>query len=254
MAANGDGVNDLPAVRAANVGIAVKNAVAALKATADIVLLSEGISVIRDAILESRKIFERIYTYSLYRISESYRLIVTIAILGVIYRIYPLTPLQIIIIALLNDIPIISLAFDRVKTVNHPAKINVKKRFTLSSLYGSVGIINSLLLFFIMKNILNLDWGIIQTVYFLKLTVSGHMLIYVAHTKERWFKFLPSKEVIWATSITQLIATVFALTGILMPAKAPLVWVIIAWAWAFFWMQISELMKDLQKYFNSEII
>ncbi|MCL5784608.1 MAG: plasma-membrane proton-efflux P-type ATPase [Patescibacteria group bacterium] len=247
VAVNGDGVNDLPAVKAASVGLAVKNAVTALKATADIVLLSEGIEVIRDAIIESRKIFERLYTYSLYRISESYRLIMTIVILGLLYRVYPLTALQIIIVALLNDIPIISLAFDKVKTVSYPAKINVRQRFILSSLYGMTGVINSLLLFFIMQNILHLNWELIQTIYFLKLTVSGHMLIYVAHTKERWFKFLPSKEVIWATSLTQLVATLFAFTGFLMPAKVPLVWIIIAWVWAFFWMQISELMKDLQK-------
>ncbi len=247
VASNGDGVNDLPAVKAASVGIAVKNAVTALKASADIVLLSAGISVIRDAIIESRKIFERTFTYSLYRISESYRLIVTIALLGLVYRTYPLTPLQIIMIALLNDIPIISLAFDRVKTVSRPAKVDVRQRFILSSLYGTAGILNSLILFVIMKNILHLDWGLIQTIYFLKLTVSGHMLIYVAHTKERWFKFLPSKEVILATSITQLTATIFAVTGFLMPAKVPLEWIIIVWVWSFFWMQISELMKDVQK-------
>ncbi len=247
VAVNGDGVNDLPAVKAASVGMAVKNAVSVLKATADIVLLSSGISVICDAIIESRKIFERVYIYSLYRISESYRLIVTIAILGILYRVYPLTPLQIIMIALLNDIPIISLAFDKVKITTRPAKINVRSRFVLSSLYGTTGIANSLLLFFLIKNILHLDWGMIQTIYFLKLTVSGHMLIYVAHTKERWFKFLPSKEVIIATSLTQAVATIFALTGFLMPAPVPWQWIILVWIWAFFWMQISELMKDLQK-------
>ncbi|GIW61653.1 MAG: plasma-membrane proton-efflux P-type ATPase [Patescibacteria group bacterium] len=247
VAASGDGINDLPAIKSANVGFAVKNAVTALKATADIILLSEGIGVIRDAIIESRKIFERLYTYSLYRISESYRLILTISVLGIMYRVYPLTALQIIIIALLNDIPIISLAFDKVKTANHPAKINVKERFVLSSLYGSVGILNSLILFFIMNNLLHLRWEIIQTIYFLKLTISGHMLIYVAHTKERWWKLLPSKEVILATSLTQIVATIFAFTGLLMPARVPFIWIVITWIWALGWMQISELMKNLQR-------
>ncbi|MGE5041709.1 MAG: plasma-membrane proton-efflux P-type ATPase [Candidatus Levyibacteriota bacterium] len=247
VASNGDGVNDLPAVKAADVGIAVKNAVAALKATADIVLLSEGISVIRDAIIESRKIFERIYTYSLYRISESLRLIITIAVLGLLYGVYPLTALQIILIALLNDIPIISLASDRVKTTNRPAKIDAKNRFTLSSLYGLTGVANSLLLFFLVSNIWHIDWSLLQTMFFLKLTVSGHLLIYVAHTKKRWWQFLPSKGVIWATTLTQLVATGFALTGFLMSARLPLWQVGFVWAWSLGWMQVSEGMKMLQQ-------
>ncbi|MDE2213049.1 MAG: HAD-IC family P-type ATPase, partial [Patescibacteria group bacterium] len=125
VAANGDGVNDLPAVKAASVGFAVANAVDALKGAADIVLLSPGIAVMRDAFLEGRKIFARLYSYSLYRISESFRLIVTIAFLGILIGSYPLSPLQLILIALLNDLPIISLAFDRVKLANRPSTINV---------------------------------------------------------------------------------------------------------------------------------
>lgn len=247
VASNGDGVNDLPAIKAANVGIAVKNAVTALKSTADIVLVSDGIGVLKEAIIESRKIFARVYIYSLYRISESLRLIITIALLGMVYQEYPLNALQIIILALLNDIPIISLASDRVKTYNRPAKIDVKSRFILSSLFGMVGVLNSVIIFILMFNILHWDWSIIQTVYFLKLSVSGHLLIYVAHTSERWYKFLPSKGVIWATTITQLIATFLALTGWLMPAKLPIWLVIFVWIWAFFWMQVGEVTKALQK-------
>ena len=247
VASNGDGVNDLPALKAANVGIAVKSAVAALKGTADIVLISNGIEVIKDAIIESRKIFERIYTYSLYRISESLRLIVTIVVLGVLFRNYPLTALQIIIAALLNDIPIISLAFNRVKITSRPAKVNVKERFVLSTLYGFTGIANSLILFFLAKYVFKLDWVVIQTMYFLKLTVSGHLLIYVAHTKERWWKFLPSKEVILATSATQLVATLFAFTGFMMPGKISFPLIVFVWVWAFCWMQVGEFLKFVQQ-------
>lgn len=245
VAVTGDGINDLPALKAADVSIAVDNAVDALKRTADIVLLDKGISVIRDGIIEARKIFSRLHAYSVYRISESFRVIVTIAILGIIYGAYPLTPIHLILLALLNDIPIISLAFNRVKIARKPSKINAKQRFILSGLFGMVGVVNSLLFFFITKNIFNLDWGIIQTAFFLKLTVSGHMLIYIAHTEEKWYRFLPSKQVILATTLTQIAATLFALKGIFV-SKIPWQWVAFVWIWALFWMQVSEIVKRIK--------
>ena len=242
VAVTGDGVNDIPAVKSADVGIAVANAVDALKGAADIVLLSSGISVIKDAIIEARKIFTRLYTYSLYRISESLRLILSIVILGIIYLQYPMTPIQILILALLNDVPIISLAYDNVRITSRPAAVDAKKRTLLGSLYGLTGVANSVLFVVIARNILHLDWSIVQTLFFLKLSVGGHMLIYVAHTKERWYKFLPNKVVIIATSITQILATIFAISGFFMsPIK--LSWALLVWGWAFIWMQISELVK-----------
>ncbi len=248
IAMTGDGVNDLAAVKEANVGIAVKNAVDALKSAADIVLLSPGISVIRDALVEARKIFSRLYSYSIYRISESFRLIVTVVVLGLVYRTYPLTPVQLILIALLNDIPIISLAFNRVKHFNRPSKIRITERFVLGSLYGVAGVFNSLILFFLMMDVFHLDWNTIQTVFFLKLMVSGHMLIYVAHTKERWYKFLPSSQVIIATTATQLAASAMAFFGIFM-SGIPLLYVVGVWVWSFAWMQVTEMVKIMDQKF-----
>jgi H+-transporting ATPase len=242
VAVTGDGINDLPAVKAAHVGIAVSNALDALKGAADIVLLSPGISVISQAIIEARKIFQRLYTYSVYRLSESFRLIITIMILGILIHSYPLAPIQLILLALLNDIPIISLAYDRVPTVKKPSAIHVRQRLILSLLFGTVGLVNSLLLFFIMVVILHLPQALIQTIFFLKLAVSGHLLIYVAHTKERWYTYLPSRPVISATLVTQMIATALAAFGIFMaPISWP--WIIAVWLWAFFWMEVGDRLK-----------
>ena len=245
VAATGDGVNDLPAVRKADVGIAVANAVDALKGTADIVLLASGIGVLQTALTEARKIFFRLYNYSVYRISESFRLIVTALVLGLIIKGFPLTPVQIIMLAFLNDIPIITLAFDRVKRADRPADLAPRERFTLGTLFGLVGVANSLCMYFLLADVLHLSLAIIQTAFFLKLTVSGHMLIYVAHTKERWWKSLPAKSIIWATSVTQLAATGLAVLGIFVTA-IPLSLAAFVWLWAFFWMQVSEVMKSVE--------
>lgn len=246
VAVTGDGINDLPAVKSAQVGFAVQNAVEALKESADIVLLGSGITVIRDAILESRKIFARMYTYAVYRLSESFRLIITILILGILIRTYPLTPIQLILLAILNDMPMISLAWNRVKIASKPATINVKKRFILSTTFGFVGVLNSLLLYF-GAIYFHLDPKVIETMYFLKLTVGGHLLIYVAHTQERWWKYLPSPPVIWATAITQLVSSILAWTGWLMPARISFGMVIFVWIWAIFWMQVTEVSKVIQQ-------
>ncbi|HET8581214.1 MAG TPA: plasma-membrane proton-efflux P-type ATPase [Candidatus Paceibacterota bacterium] len=245
VAVTGDGINDLPAVHEADVGFAVANAVDALKTTADIVLLENGVSRIRDAIIEARQIFFRLGNYALYRISESFRVIITIAVLGILYRTYPLVPVQLIVLAFLNDVPIITLAFDRVKQAAKPQHVDIIGRFALGGMFGLAGIGNSLIMFFIMFSMLHLPWGQIETLFFLKLVVSGHMLIYVAHTSERWWKFLPSWQVIAATLTTQAVATAFAYFGIFTD-PVPLSLIALIWAWSFLWMQISEGMKPLR--------
>lgn len=244
VASTGDGVNDLPPLSAADIGIAVSNAVDALKNSADIVLTAPGITVIKEALIEARRIFERLYSYSVYRISESLRLIVTIAVLGIAVHTYPITPVQLILIAFLNDLPIISLAFNRVKTTHAPASSRSKRKLYRGMLHGTVGIASSLLLFYIMWFVLRLPLDVIQTAFFLKLAVAGHMLIYVAHTDDPWYKFLPSRQVIAATSITQLLATLIAASGLFM-TRLPLEWIGFVWLWSFGWMQVSDLVKAL---------
>jgi len=242
VAVTGDGANDIPSVSDADVGIAVAHSVDALRETADIVLLTDGLIIIATAIQEARKVFMRLYHYSLYRISESARLILTILIIGVIAGDFPLTPIQILLLAFLNDVPIISIALDHVKIPNAPSSINTKRRSVLSLFYGLAGILNSLLMLVFVFYYLHLPWPWIQTLFFLQLVVSGHMLIYVAHTEQRWFNFLPSWQVMVAVTATQLLATFAAIYGYF-TTPIPLWIILFVWVWSFFWMQITEAFK-----------
>jgi H+-transporting ATPase len=244
VAVTGDGINDLPAVRRADVGIAVLNAVDALKAVADIVFLAPGITAIETAIVEARKIYFRLYNYSVYRISESFRLVVIVFLLGIFTGNFPLTPAELILLAFLNDIPIITLAFDRVKRADRPADLRPRERFIFGTLYGTVGVFESIILYFLLVSVAHAPLLVVQTAFFLKLTVSGHMLIYVAHTEERWWRFLPAPSVITATTLTQLFATLCALAGILVTPISPVL-IVFVWLWSLVWMQVSELAKTL---------
>lgn len=242
VAVTGDGVNDVPSVADADVGIAVAHSVDALRESADIVLITDGLSVIATAISEARKVFVRLYHYSVYRMSESFRLILTIAIIGVAFGTYPLTPIQILLLAFLNDVPIVSIAFDRVRVPHAPSAIDGKERARLSLLFGFTGIANSIFMLFIAYGYFHLPWEQIQTLFFLKLVVSGHLLVYVAHTSSRWFRYLPSVPVIASITLTQILATLWAYFGIF-TAALPLPLIAFVWVWSFFWMQIAEVAK-----------
>src|SRR5664279_4083452 len=122
----GDGVNDAPALKKADCGIAVSGATDAARAAAAIVLTTPGLSVIIDAIKESRRIVQRMNSYAIYRIAETFRvlLFMTVAILA--FNFYPVTAIMIVMLALLNDGAILSIAYDNVHYKNQPEAWNMR--------------------------------------------------------------------------------------------------------------------------------
>ena len=111
----GDGVNDAPALKKADCGIAVSGATDAARAAAAIVLMTPGLTVIIDAIKESRKIFQRMNSYAIYRIAETLRVLLFMTLSIVVFNFYPLTAVMIVMLALLNDGAILSIAYDNVQ-------------------------------------------------------------------------------------------------------------------------------------------
>jgi len=116
----GDGVNDAPALKQADCGIAVSGATDAARAAASIVLLASGLSVIIDAIKESRRIVQRMNSYTIYRIAETLRVLLFMVLAILVFNFYPLTAVMIVLIAVLNDGAILSIAYDNVHYKDHP--------------------------------------------------------------------------------------------------------------------------------------
>jgi H+-transporting ATPase len=240
----GDGVNDAPALKKADAGIAVSGATNAAKSAADIVFTKPGLSTIVDALKQSRKIFQRMNNYAIYRIAETIRVLLLVTLAILLFSFYPVTAIMIVILAMLNDIPIMMIAYDNVKVQKNPVRWNMREVLTIASLLGTTGLFFSFGLFLIGFQVLNLDQGTLQTLIFLKLAVAGHMTIYLARTGSHhfWTKPYPALALFGTAEITQIAGTCIAVYGIVM---APIGWGLagLIWGYALLEFVITDFIK-----------
>ena len=240
----GDGVNDAPALKKADAGVAVDGATDAAKSAADVVLTKPGLSVIIDAIKESRKIFERMTNYAVYRIAETTRVLIFIGLAILVFNFYPVTAVMIVILALLNDIPIMTIAYDNVRVQEKPVRWNMRGVLTVASLLGTTGVVSSFLLLIIGLDVFHLSLSTLQTLIFLKMAVAGHLTIYLARTGVRhfWKRPLPASILFVATEGTQVVGTLFAVYGVFMHSIG---WGLAAFVWGY--ALLSFLITDQLK-------
>ncbi len=179
----GDGVNDAPALKKADCGIAVSGATDAARAAAAIVLMTPGLSVIIDAIKESRRIFQRMNSYAIYRIAETLRVLLFMTLAILIFNFYPLTAVMIVMLALLNDGAILSIAYDNVHYKDKPEAWNMRMVLGISTVLGVIGVVSAFGLFYLGERVFHLDRAHIQTLMYLKLSVAGHLTIFLTRTR-----------------------------------------------------------------------
>ncbi len=240
----GDGVNDAPALKKADCGIAVSGAQDAARAAASIVLLASGLSVIIDAIKESRRIFQRMNSYAIYRIAETLRVLFFMTLAILVFNFYPLTAVMIVMLALLNDGAILSIAYDNVHYKDKPEAWNMRLVLAISTVLGVIGVVAAFGLFYLGERVFHLDRAHIQTLMYLKLSVAGHLTIFLTRTRGPFWSIRPARVLWIAVLATQTIATLIAVYGLFM---TPLGWgwAGFVWAYALAWALVNDRVKLL---------
>jgi H+-transporting ATPase len=227
----GDGVNDAPALKQADVGIAVSGATDAARAAADLVLTAPGLSVITRAIEEARQIFERMTGYAIYRIAETIRVLLFMTASILAFNFYPVTAIMVVLLALLNDIPIMMIAYDNAPVAPRPVRWDMVRVLTVASALGVFGVFSSFGLFWLARDYWRLAAPVVQSLVFLKLLVAGHMTIYLTrNTGPVWQRPWPSWRLIVPCELTQLIGTLAVVYGWFM---APVGWRLALFVWGY---------------------
>jgi H+-transporting ATPase len=248
----GDGVNDAPALKQANTGIAVSGATDAARAAAALVLTAPGLSVIVQAVETARTIFERMNSYAIYRITETIRIMFFVVAAMIVFKFYPITTVMIILLALLNDLPILTIAYDNTWLDPKPVRWEMRRVLTLATVLGLIGVVETFGILIIAKEWFQLTNAEIQSFIYLKLAVAGHMTLFVARTRKPFLtKPYPAPILLTAILCTQVVAAMIVGFGILVTA-IPWKYVGFVWAYCLVWIFIEDWAK-LHVYHHLEL-
>uniref|UniRef100_K3WH59 Cation-transporting P-type ATPase N-terminal domain-containing protein n=1 Tax=Globisporangium ultimum (strain ATCC 200006 / CBS 805.95 / DAOM BR144) TaxID=431595 RepID=K3WH59_GLOUD len=282
----GDGVNDAPALKKADVGIAVEGSTDAARAAADIVLTKPGLSVIINAITLSRKIFQRMRNYVTYRIACTIQLLLFFFISVLLFHpdscrfphfvphrgdcpyndnhgsteavdpYFKLPVIALVLITILNDGTIISIAYDNVVPSKRPETWNLPRIYWISTTLGVIAVASSLLILFwgldswnedgVLAHfgLGNLPYDQVMMMMYLKISLSDFMTVFTARTESYFFTRAPGRllaaAALFATVISTLLAIFWPFTE--MQAISPKL-ALFVWIYCLGWFFVQDIGK-----------
>ena len=177
-------------------------------------------------------------------------LFMTLAIL--VFNFYPLTAVMIVMLALLNDGAILSIAYDNVHYKNQPEAWNMSMVLVVSTVLGVIGVVSAFVLFYLGERVFHLDRAHIQTLMYLKLSVAGHLTIFLTRTRGPFWSIRPARILWLAVLGTQIVATLIAVYGLFMTPLG-LGWASFVWGYALIWFIFNDRVKLIAYKVSDEI-
>ncbi len=212
----GDGVNDAPALKQAEVGIAVSSATDVAKSAASLVLTKNGIEVIVDAVKESRRIFQRMATYAMVKVVKVFQIIGFIAIVFVLFKFIPITPFLLILLIFTNDIVNIALSTDNEMYSKKPNAWRIRPIIISSAIMGIILMVEALVLVPLGLGIFKFTVPEFQTAAFLMFNIGDNLTVYNIRSKARFWDSRPSTPLVLSSILGMGIGIAFAAYGLLM--------------------------------------
>lgn len=222
----GDGMNDAPALKAADVGIATSNAVDLAKQSAGIIMQKEGISSISDILDSGHRVYQRMMTWTITKLSRTAQLAILLTLGYWIANFVPVNLNAIVLIAILNDLVTMVLGTDNTNISHKPEKWNMQSLVKISLIFTTGWVLSGMLLFiWLFKS--NVVPSKISTIMFLFLIFSAMLTILMTRTKEPFEKGKPSKAVLTVIIINCIFVSILSILGkVVFPISWKLVLVI----------------------------
>jgi H+-transporting ATPase len=167
-------------------------------------------------------------------------LFMTLSIL--VFRFYPVTAIMIVLLAVLNDGAILSIAYDNAVVSDKPVAWDMHRTLGIATILGLMGVVESFGLFYIAETVFKLPRDVIQSLIYLKLSVAGHLTVFVTRTRGPFWSHRPSKILFGAVVGTQTVATLITVYGLFM-SPIGWKWAAIVWGYCLVWFFIEDRMK-----------